>query len=188
MDIQTARLQVAALLIQLSHEFGYSLPGDASSCSIELCDFPPDQRQHTGIRVSEVTILRPVPGGGITGSTSFQAHAGGLQLCAAVERALLARVVGTDASTLGDADDILRQVFFDATLAGHPSRLHPVRTKATADYIASGGTKCPFCGSYDITGGSVEIDAGIAWQEVSCSGCEKTWRDDYSLVGFTETD
>ena len=41
---------------------------------------------------------------------------------------------------------------------------------------------CPHCGSNDISGGFIEVDGDSAWQEVSCSTCEKEWRDVYKLT------
>lgn len=52
------------------------------------------------------------------------------------------------------------------------------------EYVQKGGTCCPFCGSTDINGGQVEIDAGTACQPVDCSECEKEWTDTYSLTGY----
>jgi len=46
-------------------------------------------------------------------------------------------------------------------------------------YLASDGVRCPYCGSEDLTGGPVEIDAGIAMQDIVCDSCEKTWTDVY---------
>ena len=54
--------------------------------------------------------------------------------------------------------------------------------------LRAGGCCCPFCGNEDIVGGSVEVDAGIAWQEVTCNACDKAWRDQYSLTGFQPID
>ena len=55
--------------------------------------------------------------------------------------------------------------------------------KQKSRYIEQGGVKCPFCNNDDITGSSVEIDSGMATQEVSCETCCETWMDLYSLVG-----
>jgi transcription elongation factor Elf1 len=54
--------------------------------------------------------------------------------------------------------------------------------KEKAKYIKGDGNKCPKCGSSDIVGDSVEIDAGGAWQSVSCSECEAEWVDIYKLT------
>ena len=55
--------------------------------------------------------------------------------------------------------------------------------KQRARYIEHGGARCPFCNSTDITGRSVEIDAGGATQDVSCEDCSETWWDVYTLTG-----
>lgn len=47
-------------------------------------------------------------------------------------------------------------------------------------YMEDGGVACPFCGCEDIEGSQVEIDAGFAFQKISCTKCEKTWIDYYS--------
>ena len=51
-------------------------------------------------------------------------------------------------------------------------------------YVAAGGTICPFCGSSNIEGGSFEINAGYAAQDVVCLKCEREWQDSYILAGF----
>ena len=51
-------------------------------------------------------------------------------------------------------------------------------------YVASGGTICPFCGSSDIEGESIEIHSGYAAQDVTCLKCEREWQDSYVLAGF----
>ena len=56
--------------------------------------------------------------------------------------------------------------------------------KVEEKHIASGGTVCPFCGSSEIEGGPVELDAGYAAQEVVCLKCEREWQDSYILAGF----
>jgi Zn ribbon nucleic-acid-binding protein len=52
------------------------------------------------------------------------------------------------------------------------------------EYIQEGGTVCPFCKSYDIQGQEVNIDAGSAWQDVSCNKCGHEWQDTYTLTGY----
>jgi transposase-like protein len=54
--------------------------------------------------------------------------------------------------------------------------------EAAREHIRSGGVSCPCCGSSDITGGNVEIDAGRAFQEVWCEECSFSWKDIYKLV------
>lgn len=55
------------------------------------------------------------------------------------------------------------------------------------EYVEHGGTRCPFCGSYDIIGQEVNIDAGSAWQDVFCNHCENEWQDTYTLTGYANT-
>jgi transposase-like protein len=55
----------------------------------------------------------------------------------------------------------------------------------SAEYVAKLGCHCPQCGSEDISGGEVNIDAGTAYQEMSCDSCNATWNDQYDLVGYS---
>lgn len=54
------------------------------------------------------------------------------------------------------------------------------------EYVATGGIQCPVCRSDDIVGGSVEINAGHAFQKVHCHDCEAAWVDTYALTGYSE--
>lgn len=49
-------------------------------------------------------------------------------------------------------------------------------------YIESKGTKCPLCRSDQLEGSSIEIDAGYAWQPITCLDCKACWNDIYNLV------
>ena len=51
-------------------------------------------------------------------------------------------------------------------------------------YVKNHGTTCPFCGSDDLEGGSVEIDNGGAYQGVRCLCCDEDWTDTYALTGY----
>ena len=53
-------------------------------------------------------------------------------------------------------------------------------------YVKKGGISCPYCGCEDVFGGFLEVDAGTASQEVICNGCEKRWRDIYTLTRAEE--
>ena len=55
-------------------------------------------------------------------------------------------------------------------------------------YRKEGGCNCPFCGSSEISGGSVEIGNGTASQEVDCNVCHKVWSDTYVLQGYEEVE
>lgn len=57
-----------------------------------------------------------------------------------------------------------------------------VRKLSDEEYVSGGGTHCPFCGSEDITGSSVEVDSGVVTQGVSCSACGEDWTDVYRLI------
>lgn len=48
------------------------------------------------------------------------------------------------------------------------------------------GLKCPVCASENIEGESVEIDAGTAWQDMSCGVCGSSWRDLYHLAEYVD--
>lgn len=52
------------------------------------------------------------------------------------------------------------------------------------EYVATGGCHCPSCGSTNIDGHSVDIDAGYATQDVSCHDCDAEWTDQYKLIGY----
>lgn len=54
-------------------------------------------------------------------------------------------------------------------------------------YLAQGGTRCPFCGSLQIEGQEVNIDAGNAWQDMTCNDCHAEWQDTYTLTGYADT-
>lgn len=41
---------------------------------------------------------------------------------------------------------------------------------------------CPYCGSGEIEGDSVDISNGCAFQDVRCLECSRSWRDEYKLV------
>jgi transcription elongation factor Elf1 len=55
-------------------------------------------------------------------------------------------------------------------------------SKQRRKYLKHKGVRCPYCGSEDIVGESVEIDGGTATQEVDCSACQREWQDVYALV------
>lgn len=54
------------------------------------------------------------------------------------------------------------------------------------EYVSLKGGQCPFCTSTDIEGHAVVIDEGKAFQPVDCNECDKEWRDEYVLAGYTE--
>jgi transposase-like protein len=55
------------------------------------------------------------------------------------------------------------------------------------EYVQHGGLKCPSCGAGNVEGQKgVEIDGGTAWQSVSCTDCDATWTDLYTLTGYDD--
>lgn len=58
----------------------------------------------------------------------------------------------------------------------------PVMTQQ--EYRDKGGSCCPRCGSYDLTGGSFDTDEGIVSQRCTCHDCDLAWTDYYRLAGY----
>ena len=55
-------------------------------------------------------------------------------------------------------------------------------------YVDAIGTNCPYCGSGDISGASIVIEANNAYQPIDCMKCGKRWHDRYILNGLLEED
>lgn len=51
-------------------------------------------------------------------------------------------------------------------------------------YIDSGGVKCPYCGSKDMTCYPLQADGGYVWHNITCDKCSKQWKDVYKLVNI----
>lgn len=57
----------------------------------------------------------------------------------------------------------------------------------SAEYVATGGTQCPFCKSDDIQGGDFSnYGNGEVSQRVDCRKCDATWTDVYVLDRYFE--
>lgn len=54
--------------------------------------------------------------------------------------------------------------------------------KYKTEYLASGGSGCPYCRAQEISAGSMAVDRGSIEQKVECEKCGKTWFDVYRLV------
>jgi predicted secreted protein len=55
------------------------------------------------------------------------------------------------------------------------------------DYvIRKKGEDCPYCGWWDTTGDSVDIENGKVLQRKSCGNCNMKWTDVYTLTGVEE--
>lgn len=179
MDIQVAKTEVEKLLLKLNEEFGASEANDGTTVEVVLWESP---HPAAGIRVAEVSYTKQSPGR-MCGSSWMQVDLGGLRACAAVERCLLARVVLQEEGDIADADFQLRLLFTEET-----KDLNQVEEdQSQGKYVRLGGTHCPFCDSEEITGNEINIDAGTATQEISCSNCDKEWNDLYTLSGYEET-
>jgi DNA-directed RNA polymerase subunit RPC12/RpoP len=56
-------------------------------------------------------------------------------------------------------------------------------TKLKTTY-AYNGTKCPNCGSEDITGEDFDYESNT--RPVSCNSCNARWNETFQLTGFTD--
>jgi len=54
-----------------------------------------------------------------------------------------------------------------------------------ATYTKAKGLICPYCGAESIEGGFIQVEAGEAFQAMSCSQCNNKWQDVYHLVDVT---
>lgn len=61
-------------------------------------------------------------------------------------------------------------------------------TLTDTEYVATLGTNCPVCQSTQLEGSSVDIDSGVASQEIWCKTCGASWNDIYTLTGYTDLD
>lgn len=71
----------------------------------------------------------------------------------------------------------------ETTMHVTPENAHP-QWATEEEYVAKAGTQCPSCGSDDMDGGEVNIDAGYASQEIRCLTCDAEWTDTYRLTGY----
>jgi transposase-like protein len=63
-----------------------------------------------------------------------------------------------------------------------------MKPEKAKEYLEHHGISCPFCGSGDIEGGSMDFDwDGIA-QRISCHECNERWTDVYTLVAVADAD
>jgi transcription elongation factor Elf1 len=63
-------------------------------------------------------------------------------------------------------------------------KIKKIKAMGQKTYIANSGVACPLCHSGDVTGGHIQIDGGIAWQEIDCGNCNASWTDIYKLTGY----
>ena len=57
-----------------------------------------------------------------------------------------------------------------------------MRTQQRTDYLAAGGTKCPYCKSDQNEGGDADYNGDTISKEVSCLACNMSWHDIYTLA------
>ena len=57
-----------------------------------------------------------------------------------------------------------------------------MRTQQRADYLAAGGSHCPYCKSDEIEGRSSDFEGGTVSQEITCLVCNMSWHDIYTLA------
>lgn len=73
----------------------------------------------------------------------------------------------------------------------HSEDLRPVKAvELTVEqkerYVKERSGHCPYCDEIDIAGGHIEVDGNSAWQNITCSVCNRTWDDIYTLTDIAE--
>ena len=63
-----------------------------------------------------------------------------------------------------------------------------MQMKQAKKYLEQHGRLCPFCGSWDIEGGSMSFEAGEIAQRISCHKCNERWVDVYKLAAVADAD
>ena len=63
-----------------------------------------------------------------------------------------------------------------------------MQVKQAKKYLEQHGLVCPFCGTWDIEGGSMDFEAGEIAQRSSCHECNEQWTDVYKLVAVADPD
>jgi uncharacterized Zn finger protein len=62
------------------------------------------------------------------------------------------------------------------------STLTKKQKKAYLKEVKRFGRKCPFCGSYEVTGEVAELGEMWIRLDVECNECREDWQDIYKLV------
>ena len=63
-----------------------------------------------------------------------------------------------------------------------------MKVKQAKKYLEQRGSACPFCGSWDIEGGSMDFEAGALAPRLSCHNCTARWTDVYTLAAVAGPD
>lgn len=75
-----------------------------------------------------------------------------------------------------------------AWLDAHNEAQEPDEAMTNDEYLAAGGTRCPYCRSNDISAGELSAEGREASQEVGCSRCGAVWFDVFALTGWAAAD
>jgi formate dehydrogenase maturation protein FdhE len=63
-----------------------------------------------------------------------------------------------------------------------------MKPEKAKEYLEQRGLACPFCGSWDIEGDSMDFEAGEIAQRISCHECNEQWTDVYKLAAVADSD
>ena len=63
-----------------------------------------------------------------------------------------------------------------------------MQVKQAKKYLQQRGLTCPFCGTWDIEGGSIDFEAGEIAQRIFCHACNEQWTDVYKLTAVADPD
>jgi len=61
----------------------------------------------------------------------------------------------------------------------------PITAATQAQYLYNSGALCPFCDSSNIEAQNLEMDGAQAWSDCTCNDCQKEWKDEYTLTGYS---
>lgn len=86
---------------------------------------------------------------------------------------------------LDGIEEALNDLLSDTTGWLHNGYDYEILPVTQRQYVKKEDNICPFCGSDNLDGESVDIDANGASQEVSCFDCGGVWQDNYRLTSFT---
>ena len=91
---------------------------------------------------------------------------------------LLGAGTGCNRVSLGAVEEISEAIFAgEPTPAGADdvdSEFTPLELER---YVAADGTVCPFCDTWDIDGGPIDVECGSAYQAITSNRCHGNWVD-----------
>jgi transcription elongation factor Elf1 len=53
-------------------------------------------------------------------------------------------------------------------------------------YVREGWGHCPYCGSDEVEGDSLDAEGNHVYQVCTCCKCEAAWTDEYTLTGVMD--